>query len=223
MVVAPTSGNVVVFGTEKGAQAAFHIYENKAKWRKQKTVSSLCGHTSNVKLLAMAIDNKDKVLVSCEKCKNIKVLDLESGGHLVAYNAQNYFPTILCSNDVGDIFVKHRPLVGPNNLLLLNRNGSTFTLSRNSRKIESFIEFEERMVYLPLPSKYVAISSHLLNCYVRAFYCDIGKVKWTFSGPKDSSELAHCGIVYSPNHWWVVAVKLLFLIQTMANNCKLLH
>ena len=255
--------------------------------------------------------------------KKIKLLDLESGGYMLVYNAQSYWPTVMCQTNVGDIYVKHKPILGPNSLLLLKINAPTYTLTGNPVNIESFIEFEERMVFLPLhpwyfylythgiftftrmvflplhawyfylythgiftftrmvflplhawyfylythgiftftrmvflplhawyflplhpwyfylythgiftftrmvflplhpwyfylyiygiftfthmvflplPSRYVAISSHLLNCYVRAFYCDTGKVKWTFSGTKDSSGPAQCGIVYFPRH-----------------------
>ena len=166
MVVAPTTGNVVVFGKEDSSKAAFYVYESNGEWKKQKTVSSLCGHTSNVKLLAIATEGKDQVLVSCDKCKNIKLLDLESGGYMLVYNAQSYWPTVMCQTNEGDIYVKHKPILGPNSLLLLKRTAPTFTLTGNPVNIESFIEFEERMVFLPLPSKYVAISSHLLNCYV---------------------------------------------------------
>ena len=73
MVVVPTTGNVVVFGTEDGSKAAFYVYESNGEWKKQKTVRSLCGHKSNVKLLAIATEGKDEVLVSCDKCKKNKI------------------------------------------------------------------------------------------------------------------------------------------------------
>ena len=38
MVVAPATGNVVVFGTEDGSKAAFHVYESNGEWKKQQRI-----------------------------------------------------------------------------------------------------------------------------------------------------------------------------------------
>ena len=118
----------------------------------------------------------------------------------MAYNAQSYYPTIIFQNDIGHVYVKHKPYIGYAYLLRLTTERSSFSPLSCATYIESFFEYDQCMLYIPPPHKLFVISSHLWNCYVRALKCDTGQVKWTFSGPKHSSKFAYCGIVYSQNH-----------------------
>ena len=95
-------GDVVVFGKEGNCNGdiAFHFYTKTGdNFEKQCSMQRPCPHANSIRLLAICIDEKEKIYVLCLKCKKIRLLDLESKEYSVAYDVGNYSPKLLCHID----------------------------------------------------------------------------------------------------------------------------
>ena len=136
MVVAQGSGDIVVFGCKEKENPAFFIYK-AGSLEYLKKVDASCEHYVNTNLLAITIEDKDKVLISCWRCRNIKMLDLETEMYETAFDVQYYYPTIMCQAENGDVYVLHRPYWGSDTLLTLNRHGSTLNLTKNPINVDT--------------------------------------------------------------------------------------
>ena len=172
MVVGPTSGDVFVFGCKDGKTPAFFVYKAGGLENINK-IGASCKHYESIYMLAFSVDDKDKVLKPCWECRDIKLLDSETGRYDQAFDVQSYYPMVMCQGESDNIYVKHRPYRGSDTLLVLNRQKSQFCLATNPINVDTFLEKDQRMVLLS--PDYIVISSYLRNCFVRAISCDTGK------------------------------------------------
>ena len=114
--VIPQSGHVVVSGKEyyDGPSSLFVFSLNDGKLNRKK-ISSSCDHIPRRHLLfrqihvavytsSLIIDGKEKLVVSCYGCDDLKLLDLQTGGWSTAFKGCK--PNALCPGGSGTIFVQ---------------------------------------------------------------------------------------------------------------------
>ena len=105
--VMPQSGHVIVNGKEvEDAPWYLLVFSLKDGKLNGKKISSSCGHKHAVFLSSLMIDGREKLVVSCLKCDDLKLLDLQTGGWSTAFTGCK--PCALCSGGSGKIFVQTR-------------------------------------------------------------------------------------------------------------------
>ena len=103
----PQSGHVVVSGSaEKDDPRYLFVFSLKNGKLNRKNISSSCDHKYAARLSSLIIDEREQLVVSCEECDDLKLLDLQMGEWSTAYTGCT--PRALCSGGSGRIFVQSR-------------------------------------------------------------------------------------------------------------------
>ena len=178
-MVAPTSGDVVAFGCKKTEWPAFHIFK-AGDFESPSKIDALCIDKNNINLLAISMNGKDQIVVSCDQCQNIWLIDLGNRKSNVIYDAiydaGKCYPTIMCQDEVGNIYIRHKPSRGDSSLLILAREESSSKLKPEPIKVDTLL-VEVRMAFVPLSPNYRVISSFFNQCFVRGIHADSGTTK----------------------------------------------
>ena len=108
--VMPQTGEIVMNGSEEknGRWSLFVIRLEDGKLNKREIKSS-CNHSSSdnpAYISSLMIGGKELVAVSCYDCKNIKVVDLQTGEWNTAF--EGWETVNMCVGDNGRIFVQSR-------------------------------------------------------------------------------------------------------------------
>ena len=120
--VMPQSGHVIVNGKEvEDAPWYLLVFSLKDGKLNGKKISSSCGHTYVTFLSALIVDGREKFVVSCWECDDLKLLDLQTGGWSTAFKGCK--PYALCSGGSGTIFIQSRK---DRSILQLDATSSVF-------------------------------------------------------------------------------------------------
>ena len=102
----PQSGDLVVSGRDDvddpWSLLVFGLKDGKLK--ETNRISSSCGHSKGTYTSPLIIDGKEKLVVSCYECDDLKLLDLQTSGWSTAFPGCK--PECSCSGGSSTIFVQ---------------------------------------------------------------------------------------------------------------------
>ena len=126
------------------------LFSLKDRKLNRKKISSSCGHKGAAFLSSLIIDGREKLVVACQRCDDLKLLDLQTGGWSTAFTGCK--SRALCSGGSGTIFVQSR---GDRSILQLDATSSVF--KGPVRTLHTDI-YSMAMCYIPPPVNALVLS-----------------------------------------------------------------
>ena len=160
----PSGGGVIAHGPteetreENAGKYAFHVYETTGGELTHRTIRATCKHEGvelqPVSAHAFGHAQGKEILISCPGCKDIKVMDIETGLASIVFNRGELMPDLMCSGDTDTMFVSSLGDSFP--LLELDLNTRPFT----QRKVltTGVTGWCSGMCYLPAPHNMLVLS-----------------------------------------------------------------
>ena len=193
----PQSGDVVVSGVEaQGPWSLFVFSLNDGPFRNIEMINSSCSHYGTAKILSLAIDRREKIVVTCMRCNDVRLFDQQTGKWWGAYGSANF--CALSPGRNSRIFVQLR-INSQIDLLQLDSSGLVFKKIKTVTDVEETLrgKWAKAMCYVP-PLDYLVI------CFgdkLVARSVDTKKVIWEIPGRCED-------IIFHPEHNVLLANKI---------------
>ena len=140
--------------------------------------------------LPVTIQNTEYIAVSCPKCKDIRLWDIQTGEVRIAFDDPRYYPRLACQGNPGKMFVVHSVNGFPT--MQLNCSQVPFTLDR---VIQRGMEQITAMCFVP--NENVIVVSNFRKGLIRAVSCDTEKIVWELKGKIQGVKCNPHGMVFS--------------------------
>ena len=199
MTVMPSSGQVVVHGDNHKDQYAsktlpkyaLHVYELQAGDWTQRILTVTCKH-EGVELHGMTLHGEDRLAISCPKCQNITLLDLQTGESEVAYSSTEYRPDYMCGGEGGALYVNSLGRPYP----VMRLSCSTGSLQGPSEVLTSGVDsWCSGMCYIPEPYRCLVLCV-ASEAHIRAISRESGEPLWVVEGEIDGARCHLWGVLY---------------------------
>lgn len=103
------SGRLVFLAiTEVGSSPAFHCYKTTGSgsgltMMKELVSTITCPDIDEVNILGMQVGGEELLAVSCHRCRDIKLVKLETGETCVGFTHEIYRPGRMCHGEIGEM------------------------------------------------------------------------------------------------------------------------
>ncbi len=184
--VLPNSGSIVMRGgTAENIPWALHQYKLEGgRLQKLRQVKQPCEHRYNMDILGVLVEGEELLAVACKGCGNIKLVNMETEEHHIAYSSKNG-PYTLCLGEEGRIWVC---CYNDNTVRELNCTTKIFTETGRTVSTTGSCYY---MLCLPAPHKALVLSH---TDWLEAVSCETGQQLWRLQGEVDGSKLDPKGL-----------------------------
>ena len=163
--------DIIIYGKEKeDDQPALHIYKYKNQWQKKRTIPVPCRH-DDLKMLAVIIENNERLLVSCWDCKVVWLRDIDSWKFNEALREEGFYPKRMYKAEGDYVFIEDN-VFGSKNILKVKCLPTGLTVDK-SKIVHYKMDIINAMCYLP-DVECIAFSSWL-DHIVKAIHCETGQ------------------------------------------------
>ena len=170
--VMPKSGEVVMSGSEdEDASWSLFVFSLKDEKSSRKKINSSCGHKGLAFTAPLIIAGREKLVVSCWKCDDLKLLDLQTGEWSTAF--KDCAPANLCPGGSGTIFLQSWR---DQSILQLDSTGPVFKGLLKTLHTDMWCL---AMCYIPPPVNALVVSDFLSSKMV-ALSVESGGLMWEF-------------------------------------------
>ena len=203
VTVMPSGGEVVVHGDNHKEQVALRtlpkyaiqVYKFKGGLWTHRIITVTCKH-EGIELLGLSFNGQDRLAVSCPKCQNIKLVNLETDETTMAYSSTEYRPDYMCHGVGGELYVNSLGQSYP--VMKLDCSGLTFT--GPCKTLDSGLDrWCSGMCCIPEPYRCLVLSV-ASEGLIRAICSQSGKLKWLIDGTIDGTTCHPWGLLYLNQH-----------------------
>ena len=199
MTVMPSGGEVVVHGDNHKEQYAkkclpkyaMHVYKLRHGVWTHKMIPVTCKH-EGIEMLPLTLDGKERLTVSCPGCKNIRLVNLETGKVRVVYSSTKYKPDYMCHGEDGELYVNSLGQSFP--VMKLDCSGLTFT-GPHQTLVSGVDRWCSGLCYVPVPYKLIVLCL-ASKSVIRAICCESEKLQWLIDGEIDGTICHPWGLLY---------------------------
>ncbi len=166
----PESGSIVVLGwTAKDApQVLYQFRLEGGRLQKVREVKGPCEHEYSYGVLGVMVEGQELLALACKGCRDIKLMNLETGEAHVAYSSEKR-PHTQCHGEAGRMWVYCK---GDDRVRELNCSSKAFTETGRTVNIFAFPWY---MCYLPAPHRALVLSHYQR---MEAVSCETGQQLW---------------------------------------------
>ncbi len=185
------SGSILVRGRRR-YQDSLALYQYKlqgGRLEEMQQVDWPCQHEP-IDILDVIVEGKELLAVACEHCRDITLMNLETGETHVAYCSEKK-PYTICHGEPGKIWVCCR---GESSLRELNCSSKAFTETGNNITTTHHYYF---MCYLPAPHRALVLSC---GQSMEAVSADTGQQLWKLDGEVDGRKSSPWGVTFHAEH-----------------------
>ena len=169
---------------------ALHVYKFKGGLWAHRILTVTCKH-EGIELLGINFNEQDRLAVSCPKCQNIKLMNLETEETTMTFSGTEYRPDYMCHGVGGELYVNSLGQCYP--VMKLN---CANTDPGSSKTLDSGLDrWCSGMCFMPDPYKclvFCVVSEGL----IRAICSESGKLQWLIDGEIDGTTCHPWGLLY---------------------------
>ena len=174
---------------------AIQVYKFKGGLWTHRIITVTCKH-EGIELLGLSCNGQDRLAVSCPKCQNIKLLNLETEETTMAYSSAEYRPDYMCHGVGGELYVNSLGQSYP----VIKLNYSNLTFTGPNKALDSGLDrWCSGMCFISEPYKCLVLSV-ASEGLIRAICSQSGKLKWLIDGEIDGTTCHPWGLLYLNQH-----------------------
>ncbi len=193
--------SIVVPGkTAEDAPWALHQYRLEGRrLQKLRHVKWPCENEPvNKAMLGVMVEGKEFLAVACDDCRDIKLMNLETGETHVAYRSEKK-PYKLCHGEAGRMWI-----CSYNDKAVRELNCSSETFTETGRTVNTSGAWRI-MCYLPDPYRALVFACFFIGL-VQAVSCETGQQLWKLQGEVDGKKITPWRVVFHPQLSLLISV-----------------